>query len=427
MSDEVQDARRRADRYDQLMMLADSFDATGQRMREQSQLGDSILRESDVTESAALSPLTYESVEEAIRLATTGKHSLLSRSVELDADALVLRANVLTYRWIDDLQEAAYKTLGAIGGRAIGFLAPEVELGGAVVSAGLIETDALDRDGVAAYLNELAENHPDLLDHVANGGGGILESLQMRSLLTVGFLAGSGGPAASRGGLRAVGVEPMRVDAASALRDIAGDFMWMAPPEKASDAAPRSDAPASVERLLDALSKVEDPVQVIATGPDRFIAFLTGPAVAAHVVGGDQSDYVAAVVRALAEATAASDDPHVLLVGSARGGQAAVDVACLEMPFVIEQIVTAGAPASHVHRLPETIRVLSLEDRSDPVALLGSLISHGLPNRVTVLFDGDGGGPQSYVAGGRAVDEATAPELRAEVARLVDAGFLTAR
>ena len=81
MSDEVQDARRRADRYDQLMMLADSFDATGQRMREQSQLGDSILRESDVTESAALSPLTYESVDEAIGLAPTGKHSLLSRSV----------------------------------------------------------------------------------------------------------------------------------------------------------------------------------------------------------------------------------------------------------------------------------------------------------------------------------------------------------
>ncbi len=82
------------------------------------------------------------------------------RSVELDADALIVRATVLTYRWIDDLQLAAYKTLGSIAARAVGYLAPEVALGGAIFSAGLIETDALDRDGLAAYLNELAEATP---------------------------------------------------------------------------------------------------------------------------------------------------------------------------------------------------------------------------------------------------------------------------
>ena len=128
--------------------------------------------------------------EEDVRAATTGKPGLLARSIELDADALMIRATVLTYRWIDDLQEAAYKTLGAIAGRAIGYLAPEVALGGAIVSAGLIETDALDRDRVAAYINELAENNPDLLDHVSSGGGGLLDSLQMRSMLTAGVLAG---------------------------------------------------------------------------------------------------------------------------------------------------------------------------------------------------------------------------------------------
>ena len=112
--------------------------------------------------------------EEDIRAATTGKRGLLTRSVELDADALVVRATVLTYRWIDELQEAAYKTLGSIAGRAIGYLAPEVALGGAIVSAGLIETDALDRDGVAAYLSDLAENNPGLGDHIA-GGGGLLD------------------------------------------------------------------------------------------------------------------------------------------------------------------------------------------------------------------------------------------------------------
>ena len=111
--------------------------------------------------------------------------------MELDADALVVRATVLTYRWIDELQDAAYKTLGSIAGRAIGYLAPEVALGGAIVSAGLIETDALDRDGVTSYLNELAESNPELMDHMA-GAGGLLDGLQMRSLLTAGVMSTDG-------------------------------------------------------------------------------------------------------------------------------------------------------------------------------------------------------------------------------------------
>ena len=141
-----------------------------------------------VVDSGELSRATWGQAEEDIRAATTGKHGLLTRSVELDADALVVRATVLTYRWIDELQQAAYKTLGSIAGRAIGYLAPEVALGGAIVSAGLIETDAMDRDGVTAYLNELAENNPELMDHLS-GGGGLPDGLHMRSLLTAGVLA----------------------------------------------------------------------------------------------------------------------------------------------------------------------------------------------------------------------------------------------
>ena len=121
---------------------------------------------------------------------------------------------MLTYQWIDELRDAAYETLGAIAGRAIGYLAPNVALGGAIVTAGLIETDALDRDGVAAYLNELAAANPELMDHVISGGGGLLDGLQMRSALTAGFVSGEPGRQAARGGLRALGVD---TDAAGLL------------------------------------------------------------------------------------------------------------------------------------------------------------------------------------------------------------------
>jgi hypothetical protein len=78
-----------------------------------------------------------------------------------------------------------------------------------------------------------------------------------------------------------------------------------------------------------------------------------------------------------------------------------------------------------VPRIPDSTRVLSLEDRADPVALLGSLINAGSTNRVTVVFDGDRHRDTSvYVAGGRAADSATHPELRAEIGRIQELGYL---
>ena len=192
------------DRYAELMRLADLFDGAGAEMRTRAALGERILRDPAVEESADLAPATFGRFDDDVRAATTGRHGLLTRSVELDADALVVRATVLTYRWIDDLQAAATRTLGAIAGRAIGYLAPEVALGGAIVTAGLIETDALDRDDVAAYLDELVADNPELLEHVA-GGGGLLDGLQLRSLLTVGEVA----PGAARAGRRAGGAGPV--------------------------------------------------------------------------------------------------------------------------------------------------------------------------------------------------------------------------
>ena len=89
---------------------------------------------------------------------------------------------------------------------------------------------------------------------------------------------------------------------------------------------------------------------------------------------------------------------------------------------MVEQVVTSGAPSAHVPRIPDPTRLLSLEDRSDPIALLGSLIgSGGSDNRVTVVYDG---GRDGFVEGGRAADAATHPALVQEITRLVDLGYL---
>ena len=393
-------------------------------------LGTDILADPDVADSAELSATTFAHAEEDIRAASTGKQGLLTRSVELDADALIVRATVLTYRWIDELQEAAFKTLGSIAGRAIGYLAPEVALGGAIVSAGLIETDSLDRDGVAAYLNELAESNPDLMDHLADGGG-LLDGMQMRSLLATGVMASDSGAAAARGGLRAIGVEPFGSDATSALRDAAAALTELTTNDASAETSD-SALPASIEDLMTTLVNADRRISVQRIGAGRFITYLPGSR--SHeggrlrLVGADNSAFVRQVIRAIEQAVEGEPDARVMIVGSCYGGAAAAEIAAAAatLPFTVDQVVTAGAPAAQVPAIPEQTRVLSLEDRADPVALLGSLINADVDNRVTVVYDGGHPAETShdYVAGGRAADDAQHPGLRAEIRRITELGFL---
>lgn len=425
-----------SDRYERMLQLADTFHASGEEMRGWARIAEEILGDDDVTASAELSKATYTDAETQIRDAATGKHGLTARVTDLDADALVVRATVLTYQWIDELQDAAYRTLGKVAGRAIGYLAPEIELGGAILSAGVIETDALDRDGVAAYLNELAESNPELMDHLTTGGGGLLDGLQMRALLTAGVLGGENGAAAARGGLAATGAGEFTPGLAGALRDIAGGYDDEVAAESPTGptAAEAGRAPGNIEALMSALADVADPVQVQRVAPGRFIAYLPGerPGTGGlRLSGADTGAYADQVLAALTTAVRDDADPRVMLVGAAQGGVVAAQLAARlaegDQPFAVDQVITAGAPSAQVPTIPESTRVLSLEDRSDPVALLGSLINARVSNRLTVVFDGAAStetGRRVYVEGGRAADAATHPDLRAAIAQLTDQGYL---
>ena len=426
----------RPDKYEQLLHLADVFDRSGDELRGMAGLGTEVLRDEAVAGSAELSKVTHARAEEDIRAATTGKQGLLSRSIELDADALVVRATVLTYQWIDDLRDAAYETLGAIAGRAIGYLAPNVALGGAIVTAGLIETDALDRDGVAAYLDELAAANPELMDHVVSGGGGLLDGLQMRAALTSGFVPGESGRQAARGGLRALGVDAMRQDSSAALRDVAGGLL--SPPRPAPEGSPAVEAPQLPASIVDLMTTVESlagRVLVHRTAPARYVAYVGSPppgpppedGPALRLVAGDLSPYATEVAQTIAAAVAGDEGARVMVVGAGAGGLVAAELAAMKQgaPYVVDQVVTAGAPAAQVPRLPDTTRMLALEDRADPVALLGSLVNAGDDHRTTVVFDAAGSGSEGvYVAGARAADAADSPELRAELDRLRELGYL---
>lgn len=427
------------DKYAQMLQLADGFDATGEQLRVWARLGAEILRDDDVTQSAELSPKTWKLAEEDVRAASTGKHGLLNRGIELDADALVVRATVLTYQWIDDLQTAAFKNLGSVAARAIGYLAPEVELGGSLVSAGLIETDALDREGVTAYLGELAVEHPELMDHIA-GGGGLVESLQLRALLTARVPQGEDLTAVAAGGLRATGLDEFDVDTRHAVRDVAGELVALesAPHPSpgssgSSGSAPGESTPADgsaphgIYDLMRTLADMRTSVDVRPAANGRYIAYLAGPGHGRpqlRLVSGDVSSYAAEADAAIAAAV--PEGARVMLVGASVGGETAAKLAAgAGGSYTVEQVVTAGAPGAAAPRIPESTRVLSLEDRSDPVALLGGLINQSATHRLTVVYDGSTTDAETaYAAGGRAADSATHPELVAEIGRIRELGYL---
>jgi len=420
-----------SDRYDRLTRLAELFETSAQDLRERTMLTELVLTEPDVADSAVLAPRTWREVEEQVRATTAGRHGLLAHADELEADAVVVRSTLATYRWIDDLQAAALRTMGSIAARAVGYLAPEVDLGGAVVSAGLIETDAADRSEVVGFLNELAENNPDLLAH-ASSGGGLLEGLQLRSLLTVADLTEDDDLADA--GLRSIGVPALEVRAAAAVRDVAGDRVADRPTDEQPDPdGPDEDdaasAPTSVADLLSTLASTEATVAVQRLPHDRFVVYLPGrrAGTSLRLVNGDHATYAAVAVDAITAAVRGTADARVLLVGQGRGGAAAAQVAAgpAREAFVVEQVVTVAAPSSSAPRIPSSTHVLSLEDRSDPVAVLGSLVNASSEHRFTVVYEGDGERDHdAVVAAGRAVDAATSPQLRAEVQRLRDLGFL---
>ena len=77
----------RSDRYERLMQLAEVFDSAGDELRARAGLGARILRDPGFADSSELAQATYGQVEDDVRAATTGKHGLLTRSIELDADA----------------------------------------------------------------------------------------------------------------------------------------------------------------------------------------------------------------------------------------------------------------------------------------------------------------------------------------------------
>lgn len=449
--------------YERARDLAATFDTAGDRMRGWAGTGGRVMRNGDLLESSLLSPGSFAEAELAVLGATTGPDGILVESVSWETDALLIRSTVWAFERTDQVIAATFEVVDYTVGRAVGFrLAAGLPV---VVTVGLLgwgvysalppglqgaAREAAGR-GADAFQEWLAD-HPGVVEHLANGGGGLVDGF-WHGLSRQPLVGPDGDPL----------FHPTTESAAGLL---AGLFPDDGSPEVRSRddlVPPGRSAPASMADVLANLERVA----ALSDTPDSprngtvEIQTVTGRGGPAHVVylpgtddmtttpwsadgdvrdmptnllavSGVSTSYAEGILEAMRQAGIEPGEP-VLLAGHSQGGIMAAHLAAHQETYRVTGVVTAGSPVAGLGPFPDSTHVLSLEHRGDVVPLVEGEPNTDAANHTTVTFDDSETSPgglvgnhdhSHYVAGGAAVDASDHPSLVAELERLRAAGLL---
>ena len=282
----------------------------------------------------------------------------------------------------------------------------------------------------------------ELVQHLANGGGGLLEGL-WDGLTPV----TPGGP---------FGVPLLVPDTESAAGLLAALYSDGHHRTTASTLViPGSDtAPADLAGLVQHLEQVDDQadgvvqVQSIRTtdGSVRHVVYLPGTddltatpwsqdadvrdlGTNLLLVSGQGNAYQQGILDAMRQAGVRPGEP-VALVGHSQGGMEAAAILAHGSPYSVTHVVTAGSPTAHLDGFPPGSHVLSLENRGDVVPLLDGEDNPDSAEQVTVRFDDHGPSVAGnhdlaqYVHGALAVQASADPSIVEQLASLEAAGFV---
>lgn len=424
-----------AARYEAVGVLADDFETTAGRLLELAGHDAAAAADGTLVGTAALAPLTFAEAE-ALLVAAGG--ALASASACWEADALLVRAALAGLRASDVLADAAVdeldRRLGAVVGLSLRTLGPVVA---ATVATLPPETQARLDDRLQGWVLD----HPDVVQHVVNGGGGVL--------------AGAAGvPALALGGRQATQLLAALYDDGRPVVRPRPDLSVPAggvPPRSVADAVRHLGEVADLSVGARSPDNGTIEVQTLDPGSDRVrhVVYLPGTDDIATLpwtqdqdvrdagadlrsASGHLTAYQRGILEALHDAGVRPDEP-VLLVGHSLGGMEAAALAGRDTGFAISDVVTAGAPTAQVSGYPDGAHVLSLEQRGDVVPLTDGADNADTVAQTTVTFDS--GEPAEtiesrhdyaqYVAGATAVDASTNPSVADHVAGLHDRGFLS--
>lgn len=443
--------------YTDITLLARLIDRAADDLRHDAWDDKALALDADLLESSILSPVSFAEAEAAVVAATVGPSGLASRAVGLEADALSMQVAVSLLRGSDELSRQAMEALDYAVGYAIGGSLPVLGLAGLV---GLVGGGALllSNPALAQYLaadpelrDELVEqashdvqafleSHPDLVQHLLNGGGGLLDGL-----------LGTLPPGVGSAVLLELGLEPFHATTNAAAGDLAGLFGDTDVLVAASGSGPGFAAPSSLEELMLNLSVSNSgpdgqiDIQTIGSGEEvRYIVHLPGTddwlgdsdvrdlTGNLQLVAGQDTAYTRGVAEAMATAGIPAGAP-VMLVGHSQGGMAAAHLAAdpgFQGAYDVRHVVTAGSPTAQVGHIPSGTQVLSLENSGDVVPLTDGEDNPDQPHRTTVVFDGrtgsigDNHSLSTYAVGAGAVDASDDPSITHALEAMRDDGFL---
>ncbi len=441
--------------YEQMLALAERYEQQAGDFVEMAGLGPRIMANGDLLESAVLSPLSFADAEVQVLDATTGADGLTVRALGIEADALGVRAVVAAFQASDALSRHAIEMLDNALGQLL--LAGTVVALPALLAAGGIsyayystlspeEQEALTAQ-LAEDLGQLLHDHPELAQHLINGGGGLLQNL----VPGLGLLNPGDGPIN----------QATTNDAARLLALLLGndtDYQVHLRTDITDGAT--TDVPRNLEALMNQLSATNDldvtneenhgaiQIQQVGEPPhERYIVYIPGtddmgpiPATGDlardmetnyQLIGGMDSAYGRGIQQAMLDA--GLDGKDVMLVGHSQGGMVSTSLAAdpdFTRHFNVQHVVTAGSPTAQVPDLPGATHAIHFENRGDAVPLLDGEDNPDQPNRTTVKFDegssdtADNHGLDHYANGAAAADASTNGSIQDEITRMRDDGYL---
>ena len=441
--------------YEQMLALAERYERQAGDFMEMAGLGTRIMANGDLLESAILSPGSFADAELQVLDATTGANGLTVRAIGIEADALGVRAVVAAFQASDSLSRHAMEMVDNALGRLMvpGALAalPALLAAGGISYLYYSTLSPAEQEALKAQLaddlGQLLHDHPELAQHIINGGGGLIETL----VPGLGLLNPGDGPidqATTNDAARLLALL-LGNSTDSAVRELGIDpsFHQQQAPGSLADLMQSLNDTNKLDAKDDELSGAIQIQRIVDDGHERFIVYIPGtddmspiPQDGEHardmetnyqLIGGLDSAYSQGIQQAMVDAHLEGKD--VMLVGHSQGGMAATALAAdpdFNERFNVQHVVTAGSPTAQVPDVPSGTGAIHFENRGDAVPLLDGEDNPDQPNRTTVKFDegtSDIGGNHDidhYVHGAAAADASTNGSIQDQIRQMQQDGYL---
>ena len=339
--------------YDAMRALADTYDSAGDRMRDMARLGGRTLGDRDLLESSLLSPATAIRAETAVLEATAGSDGILVESVAWEVDAAAIRGSVTVLESADQARHDAFEVIDHLLGRQLGIA---LVTGAPVLVAGVPLALTVGGDGLVEGLEDLVTDNPLLVQHLVNGGGGLLAGLTggLLPTVTTNDAADVLGDLYPEGRPHVVPVHTSTGDQPSSVEDLLDHLSDIAALSQGADSA--ANGTIEIQTVTNADGQVVHIVNLPGTDDLGTLPWTADDDVRdlgtnLDLVAGEQDDYQQGILEAMHQAGIDPDHP-VLIVGHSQGGMEAAAILASDSGFNVTDVVTAGSPTAQVGALP---------------------------------------------------------------------------